>query len=431
MPRQPRHCWLHEQLGHPTHGGGPFLSELPSPLLPPISAHRRRRGPYTAAGTIMRALAPDAAARFPDVVTGHAVEVVTVAPELRSLLDPGQAIRSATSPDQDMTESFSLQLFSPQRTLRLAHGLSEFLRDYTLAACGGPTSLMIRDIAEADETDQELFAVLLRRLDPGLVTLVLVTEAARIGAPLSAPLADALNRFAEARVLSGTEGNGRPPTGLICSASLPATRRAELAAAYVASDCLATDPAAFMAYQAMPDAMRRQLHDRRAEELVQVGEYSLRLGAIAYHRERGSEPASGIAALREALQHCIGLGFFEAAVDMGNRGRTLASWQAEPGARYWFTTKLATALIALARPDEAEPLYEEVRQNSTDPKMHMSTAYATAILLTRHYSETHPRHDHHRARGWLNEAAALAALLPESPRLARQRVFNKVGMAVL
>ena len=56
----------------------------------------------------------------------------------------------------------------------------------------------------------------------------------------------------------------------------------------------------------------------------------------------------------------------------------------------------------------------------------MSVANATGILLTRHYEEE--RRDHgQRARGRLNEAVAIATLLPDSPRLALQNVFNKVG----
>lgn len=422
MSRRPRHHrWVRGQLADQAN-----LSGLPSPLLPPVSAHRRRRGPYTAAGTIMRALVPDAVARFPHVAAGHAAGVLTAAPELHTVLDPGQAIRSVTSADhQDATRFVSLQLFPPQRTLRLAHDLTEFLRDYALAARKGPASLIIGDVAQADDTDQEFFAVLLRRLDPGLITLVLVTGPA---AALAAPLADALERFAEA-METPPGGDGRLGNERMCAASLPAARLAELAAAYVDSDCLAVDAAALASYQATPDSLRRQLHDHRAAELARAGEYSLRLGAIAYHRERGGDQALAIAALRESLQHCIDRGFFPAAADLGRRGLALASWQAEPDARYWFATKLATALIALARADEAELLYEEIRQNSADPAMHMSVAYATAILLTRHYSGG--RRDHRRAFGWLNEAAAITALLPDSPQVARQRVLNKAGRALV
>jgi tetratricopeptide (TPR) repeat protein len=424
MPRKPRHRWVRAQLTGSA-WSAPGLDDLPGRWLPPVSAHRRLRGPYTAAGTIVRALAPEALTRFPGLVADHGVEILSAAPELRDLVKMDHALGSATTPDQETT-----RFFSRQRTLRLAHGLAEFLRDYAVASCETPVSLIVSHLDEADHTDQEFIAVLLRRLDPSVITLVVGTAAPGSSQlPADGVLALSLATFAEIPDIQGPFQATAETRVCRATAACTTARTAELAAAYIAEDCLGTGPAARVAYELIPDSLRRQLHDQRAAELAAADEYSLRLGAIPHHRERGGDPALAVAALREALRHCLGLGFFEAAADLARRGRALADWSADPDTRYWFTTMLATASISLARPDEAEVLYDEIRRNTTDPAMHMSAAYATGILLTRHYPQE--RRDHQRARGWLNEAIAIATLLPDSPRLALQRVFNKVGVALI
>src|ERR1700753_4341214 len=59
---------------------------LPPPLSPDASAHRNHRGPYTAAGTILRSVVPAALEHHPALVGGRDVELLSVAPELGSLL---------------------------------------------------------------------------------------------------------------------------------------------------------------------------------------------------------------------------------------------------------------------------------------------------------------------------------------------------------
>jgi tetratricopeptide (TPR) repeat protein len=345
------------------------------PLLPPVNAHRRLRGPYTAAGTIMRALVPDALARVPDLVAAHDIEILSAAPELRDIITP----RFGGLPSLVMPEE-NTRFFSTLRTLRVAHGLTEFLRDYLSATGSAPVSLTLWCLDEADPTDQEFVSVLRRRLDVELV----------VGA---------------------------------CPAS-------GSAAGHVAAHCVGSDPAARAAYDRLPDRARRELHDARAEELARTGEYSWRLGAIPFHLERGSDASGRFPkAAREALGYCVNMGFYEAAVDFGRRGRKLVDWTADTETKYWLTTRLATSLISLGRPAEADELYEETRRNTVDPGVHMGTAYASAILHTRHYEEE--RRDHLRARGWLNQAIAITELLPDSERLELQRVFNKVGLALI
>ena len=52
-----------------------------SPLLV-IGGHRRLRGPFTAAGALMRAIVPDIRRRDPDLIRRYDIEILTAAPDL-------------------------------------------------------------------------------------------------------------------------------------------------------------------------------------------------------------------------------------------------------------------------------------------------------------------------------------------------------------
>ncbi len=145
---------------------------VPPPLLAMTSAHRRLRGPYTAAGTIVRAVAGDALERFPALVAAHEIELRCVAPEVRDRMPATHETLTSLAVPQERT-----RFYSRLRTLRIAHGLTEFLRDY-VTAIGAPRSIVVDDADSADPTDQELLSVLLRRLDPGLLTVVVATTRA-------------------------------------------------------------------------------------------------------------------------------------------------------------------------------------------------------------------------------------------------------------
>ncbi|HEX4091896.1 MAG TPA: tetratricopeptide repeat protein [Trebonia sp.] len=397
---------------------------VPPPLLPPASAHRRLRGPYTAAGTIMRAVAPDALARFPALVAAHEIEIRCVTPELRDLIPATRETLTSLAVPAERT-----RFYSRLRTLRIAHGLTEFLRDYA-TAIGEPRSVVVDDVDDADQTDQELVSVLLRRLDPGLLTLVIGTSGAadrpEPAARFGDPLGRALTRYAQHLDAAGpaSQAAPRPPA----AASLPVP--AGLAAAYVSSDCTADAPGLESAYLRLSTAERARLHDARADELAAAGEFSLRLGAIPYHREHGADPAgAGAEALREALDYCIDMGFYEATVDFGRRGRALIDWREQQDLWWTFTTKMTTSLAALGRAADAEALYDEARASSASASVHMQAAYATAMLYTRHHDEE--ERDHDRALGWIHEAIAIAGLLPDPKDRAMQTVFNQNGLALI
>lgn len=376
-------------------------------LLPPVDAHRRLRGPYTAAGTVLRALVPAMLSDGADLVRRHDIEVLSAAPELRDTVPASrETLTSLAVPDE------RTRFYSRLRTLRIAHGITELLRD---ALTGGPRRMLIIDNAHhADPTDTELIMVLLRRMDPAVLTLVICTGPDL--ADSNPELAAALGGHALAR----TAPADQPSRG----------EDSALASAYVDGDCTSDDKGLLRAYAGLTATDRARLHDDRADLLAGRGEQSLLLGAVPFHREHGSDPAgAGAQALRSAMDYCINMGFYQATVDLGERGRSVIDWSAQQELWWAFTTKMTTSFAALSRAQEAEELYAEARAFSTSPAVHAQAAYATAMLYTRHHSPD--RLNHRKALGWINEAIAIASILPERAEPAFQQIFAENGRALI
>ena len=153
-------------------------------------------------------------------------------------------------------------------------------------------------------------------------------------------------------------------------------------------------------------------------------------GPSPYHREHGTDPAgAGPRPSGRPLTTASTWDFYEATVDLGRRGRALIDWQAQPDLWWTFTTKMTTSLAALGLAADAERLYDEARASSASASVHMQAAYATAMLYTRHHDEE--ERDHDRALGWINEAIAIARLLPDVKDRAMQTVFNQNGLALI
>jgi hypothetical protein len=221
---------------------------------------------------------------------------------------------------------------SRMRTRRLAHGLTEFLCDYQLKLGDGTRSLVVHNADAADPTDAELLAILLRRIDPGLLTLVVCTGDEVKHAMLAAALT------AHASSVRGV---------VVAAPAVLHGATAELAARYVDSECTDDRPELIAAYQGLPQGTRARLHDERAAALIELGEFSLSLGALPLHRERGSDPAhTGAAALQVALNHCFDMSFYEAAVDLGRRGREVIDWSGQAELWWLFTKRLGHSLAA-------------------------------------------------------------------------------------
>jgi hypothetical protein len=171
-----------------------------------------------------------------------------------------------------------------------------------------PLTLALDDVHAAEFTEQELVGLLVRRADPAVLRIVV----GGLGDRLAADFDDILRQWTR-RVDAPDPGRGQD-------------RRTpeELRRAYVFADGTSDDPAECCAYDSAPLETRRRLHDERAAELEADCNLGLRLGAIPYHRERGSDPSgAGRHALRVALEHCVAAGYSAATVDFGMRGRAL------------------------------------------------------------------------------------------------------------
>ncbi|MDH2429739.1 tetratricopeptide repeat protein [Sphaerisporangium sp. TRM90804] len=365
--------------------------DLPSPVLA-FGAHRRLRGPYTFGGSLLGALVPATLEHRSGVAAEHDIEIRAVAPGLRDRVGVRRPPLETSLPPEER-----ILVPAPRRTLRIANGIAEFVRD-----CGVPLgTLVVHDVHEADATDLELLATLLRRFPTESLTIVVCSR--------NAPL-------------DGFEGRN-------IAAELTASEEPEnLAHRYVASDGTSDDPRVVAAYEALPAAGRASLHDRRGDELAATGDPSWALGAIPFHREHGTDPSgAGVESLWAALDHCVSEGFLAAAADLGLRALRLAA----PGAGRWWnlTQATATALAGIGRREEARELYERARRASVDPEVHSASAYGAAMLDARHPDPA--RRDLGRAEGWINEAVAISTLLPDPPVRAFKLGFDLNGKALI
>src|SRR5260370_25902071 len=60
-----------------------------------LDAHRNRRGPFTAAGGLIRAIIDDATSATPDLVATHLLTLLAVAPEIDRYVDVPADVRQA------------------------------------------------------------------------------------------------------------------------------------------------------------------------------------------------------------------------------------------------------------------------------------------------------------------------------------------------
>ena len=366
-----------------------------------VNCHRGLRGPYTGLGSALRIIIPQLWEQHPELVGAHATEIVTVAPELRPLL--GWAPQEFTA-----VPKLSIRPRDIFYTERLAHGLTGLLLDWARTQASGPAALSFHRADQADHTDQEFLAILLRRAEPALITVTVATQDGEMIPELSQALRD------HARAAPAA---ARP--------SPPDQRTAaELVRAYVDSDGTSTDPAELAAYAGADPAVRALLHDERAAGLQQRGQWSLLLGAVPYHRERGSDPGeSGSGSLLEAAEYCLAMGFFHALLDLGQRGLAVTDPAAHPQRHWLLSGKTGTALATLGRPAAAEPLYREPRRWSARPMVHMNNSYSLAMLgLRRGEADA-------EIRAHLNNAIAIASLFPDPAERAYYTAIGDSGLA--
>ncbi|MFG2877842.1 tetratricopeptide repeat protein [Streptomyces sp. NPDC048337] len=389
------------------------------PLLASVDAHRRLRGPYTAAGTLLRLVAPAALARRPELAGRHYIELQESTPELAPLVPPITHHLEEQSTVGEVSR-YPARLHS----LRVAHGIVDFLLAALTDAAQGPRTLVVDNVQHADVTDQEFLAAALRRIPPELLTLVLCTGTAELLDPPGFPSVSLPDALAAYTTRTAADGPAAPAGG---EAGPEAARR------YVDGDCSDDDPAVIAAYEALPEAERTALHDARAAELAERAEErepSLRLGALPYHLVRGSDPdGAGVEALRTAMLRCKYLGFYHLAAELGDEGRGLVDPAERPDLWWIFIRESCVCLAAAGRPDESAVLQEEARMATLSPTHHMKLAYEIGMLHARHYPEE--RRDPRRARAWVNTAIAIADLLPDPKERAFYSVFNRNGLALV
>jgi tetratricopeptide (TPR) repeat protein len=403
------HVWV---LGGRRADRAAAASQLASPELW-VDCDRRHRGPYTGVGTLLRAMVPDTHRRAPDLVARNVIAMLCAAPELEPLVGGAPGTLTSLAPGDERT-----RWYSPLRTRRIAHGLVEFLRDYAALRDAGPLTLGFDAADEADHTDQEFLAVALRRLDPAAVRLVVGTAGDRPTAELTGQL-DRSTQLVEVTATAGTDGaDGRTDE--------------ELARAFVASECTSDVPAERAAYDRLDPATREGLHDERAEELAALGEHSLRLGAIPYHRLRGRDPRRlAWPALAVAEDYCMGMGFYHAVLEyVGEMERLVLPDPTgrNAGARHHIGIRTGQVLALLDRPEETEVVYRELLTITTVPRQIMSVHYALGLLHTRMHRPD--LKDHHLAKGHMNTAVAIASLLEDPEDRAFYTVFMRNGLAL-
>ncbi|MCI3935210.1 hypothetical protein [Streptomyces sp. AN091965] len=349
----PHHRWiLTTEEPEPT-------GELPEPPRPEleIGCHRRLRGPFTGGGSLLRHLVPELLARDPESVAARATEITVIAPDLAPLVPRTPQTLTQSAGAKERTR------FHPApRALRIAHGVAELALDRARLLRAEGAVIAFYDVDEADPTDRELVAILLRRCDPARLTVVAESHGDRD---------DALTTYT------------------VRAARTPRPAGADLAQLFIDSDGTSRDPAVRNAYYALPSAERARRHTARADALRDVDYPTLRLGAVPYHLEHGCDPAgAGVAAFVEAVDSCF-----------------------------------AAGLCCLGRGHEAFAYLEEMRRSTADPDVHMGTACLSAMLHTRFLPRED--HDEDLALAWVNTAIALADSHPDPERRLLARAFMR------
>ncbi|GIG61321.1 hypothetical protein Lfu02_56930 [Longispora fulva] len=399
-------------MTHPAHHGwlrDPAPVDL-GPRLATVSAHRRLRGPYTAAGAVVRLLVPGLLAGRPDLVRAHDLEILAAAPELAAVVDSHRETLTSTADPKSRT-----RYYPHAHTTRIAHGLTDLLRDATAGTPG--LTLVIEHVEHADRTDLDWLGIMLRRIAPERLRIVLSCRG-ELPEPLAAAVA--------AHAVRLTDAPG-PEVEVQLPADPDAVR--DLADRYVSGDCVDDDPLTLAAYRALPEVERARLHDARAAELDARDEVSLRLGALIHHRLHGTDPEAGLDALDFALEHLAMRGFYDALLEQGALLCGLADWEHHHDRRWLATTKMATALSVMARADEALALYDAACAASAAPSVQMQAAYGRAMLYTRYFEPG--RRDLTLARAWINNAITIASGAPDHRRRAYNLTFNENGLALI
>lgn len=359
--------------------------------------HQGLRGPYTGVDAVLTAVLPDIWRRYPDLVDYHRMEILEAIPELSEIIGPGPKTLAKDAPFEERTRWYGNTM-----TRCFTQGIITMLREYArrLRDGGGvPPTLVLDAVHHAEVTTKDFVALFVRRVDARLWPVVIGSDG-DVGPELEAALAACTDRV-DAVALPDTD---------------PAPA-ADLAAAYIRSDGTSDDPAAHQAYLALGPDERAAMHDRRADELEPNASWGVRTGALAYHRERGTDPGGkGLAAVRAAAEYLTIMGFQHAGMQMSRRGRALTDPDRDPETYRKLTNILLSHVLGLGGGlEETVALCGEIRQRYAHPMVHMITSYFLAMAYTRFAV---PR-DHAKALEFQNNAVVIANHLPDE----RQRLI--------
>jgi len=361
-----------------------------APSTPPafvldLRSHRRLRGPYTAAGELLRRIVPELRDLDPALVRPMATAVVAIAPDLEGEVPTRPQTLTDLADGDERTRFYPVQ-----RTRDLAYLVSELIRVW--AQTCHPEGVLLRwwELADADPTDVQLVETISRLVDPAAVTLA---DAGSLLTPVAGPRGD------------------------------------DLAQCYIDADGTSHEPALRAAYDLLDEPDRASRHSARAGLLVERAEPGSQLGAIPYHLERGEDPRKAVPWLVEGQNQAFREGFYDAALDLGRRGRALVPWTEDAKTHNYLTKRVIGALTYLSRCDEAIAVIGEHRLTTTEISEQMNDAYMMAMIYTRHLGVG--RVDQDAALAWVNTALAIAEGEQDPTKRAFYRAFMRNARALV
>ena len=224
----------------------------------------------------------------------------------------------------------------------------------------------------ADPTTQDLLALLLRRADPSVLHIVLGFGTGPLEPDLATAITTYTGECAHRRPLHSAPTAGRArnsptrtssPTGPATTPQhgAPTKRHRPLAE----RDCMTTGPPSLSPTPTGGYASARS-HTTESTEATR------------------REPAGARCAKHWSAASAVG--YSAATVDFGMRGREVSDPVEHQLDYSHFTAKAANALIPIGRIAESLELYRELRRRYAIPQVHMTCAYAIAVLHTRFFT---------------------------------------------
>jgi tetratricopeptide (TPR) repeat protein len=382
--------------------------------------------------------------------------LLTVAPEVGRYVDAPEDVRQALSVSREGNP--------PSWTRSIANGAADFILGYFEGKPASRRTAIFTNVDDADSTDLEFIAVLLRRADPGNLRLCVCTASDRLSPPLAAALGQYATRrrsnargshpqmpmawatFFTACGMSdekaaglchdlagfGHEWISSPGSDSLESflddslARLSAADRKTLAWAHVNADGTSHRSLADHAYRRLPALERKMMHLARAASLVSLGEPSLLLGAIPFHNEQAGESAE---TLLTASRLCLYMACYDAALDWSVRGRRMLSGVSQGKTFGDLTRNMLFALLLLGRYEEVTGLCDDLLSQSEDAALLAHATYAMAILNARLYERS--RQDYDAAKIWIEKSQAFTENLPASPTRAVNAAFLMNTLALV